>query len=255
MGLYIQEREFVCQREGLHIFVTEYKPEGEHLPIAIVSHGFMSHRGVVCDYAKALAKMGYVSYSFDFCGGSQGKSEGQTTQMSIYSQIKDLKAVIEFAKEREYSYEQDIVLMGCSLGGLVSALTANEVEVSKLILVYPAFCAPDDIRQGKVMHASFDVEHIPDIIHLPSVDLGRCFIDAMIDMDPYQCIQNHHQDVLIIHGTNDSIVDITYSEKLYETYLKNGNHVLLKIIEEGEHGFSKEHQKETIEYMRLFLRE
>ena len=37
----VTERFFECQRDGLTIRGIEYKPEGENLPIAIVSHGLM----------------------------------------------------------------------------------------------------------------------------------------------------------------------------------------------------------------------
>ena len=48
---------------------TEYRPEGEKLPIAIVSHGFMAWQDTVRHYVQELARMGYAAYCFDFCGG------------------------------------------------------------------------------------------------------------------------------------------------------------------------------------------
>ena len=56
---------FACQRDGLTIRGTEYRPEGDCLPIAIVSHGFMAFQDTVRQYAVVLAEMGYVSYCFD----------------------------------------------------------------------------------------------------------------------------------------------------------------------------------------------
>ena len=38
----IIERVFECQRDGLAIRGTEYRPQGENLPVAIVCHGFMA---------------------------------------------------------------------------------------------------------------------------------------------------------------------------------------------------------------------
>ena len=48
------ETTFECKRGNLTIRGTEYRPEGEDLPVAIVSHGFMAwqdtvrHYGVTC---------------------------------------------------------------------------------------------------------------------------------------------------------------------------------------------------------------
>ena len=54
----ITEKVFECKREGLTIRGTEYLPEGENLPIAIVCHGFMAWQDTVRHYAVLLAEMG-----------------------------------------------------------------------------------------------------------------------------------------------------------------------------------------------------
>lgn len=91
----IIKSSFTCQRDNLTIRGTEYRPKGDCLPIAIVSHGFMAFQDTVRQYAKAMAEMGYVSYCFDFCGGCviKGKSDGSTTEMSVLTEVKDLEAV------------------------------------------------------------------------------------------------------------------------------------------------------------------
>ena len=57
-------------RDGLTIRGYEYRPQGEQLPIAIVSYGFMANLMTVKHYAKSLASMGYAAFCFDFNGGS-----------------------------------------------------------------------------------------------------------------------------------------------------------------------------------------
>ena len=52
------ERVFECKRDGLTIRGTEYRPAGDTLPVAIVSHGFMAFQDTVRQYAKALARLG-----------------------------------------------------------------------------------------------------------------------------------------------------------------------------------------------------
>ena len=67
--------------------------------------------------------MGYVAFTFDFCGGYAmcGKSDGKTTEMSVLTETKDLKAVIEYVRNLSYTDSEKILLMGCSQGGFVSA--------------------------------------------------------------------------------------------------------------------------------------
>ena len=99
------ERVFECKRDGLTIRGTEYRPAGDTLPVAIVSHGFMAFQDTVRQYAKALARLGYCAYCFDFCGGSviKGKSDGDTREMSVLTEVRDLEAVITYVQSLPYT--------------------------------------------------------------------------------------------------------------------------------------------------------
>ena len=209
------ESVFECKRGNLTIRGTEYRPKGQNLPVAIVSHGFMAWQDTVRHYAKELARMGYCAYCFDFCGGSvmkKGKSDGATTDMSVLTEVQDLEAVIEYAQSLPYT-GNELLLMGCSQGGFVSALVAANHPglVSKLVLFYPALCIPDDARAGKMMFARFDPKNIPERINCGPMKLGRCYPADVIGMDPIKAISPYRGPVLIVHGTKDNIVKPDYS--------------------------------------------
>lgn len=65
----------------------------------------MAFQSTVKQYAIELAKMGCLTYTFDFCGGSAilGKSDGLTTEMSVLTEVKDLESVIDYAISRGYA--------------------------------------------------------------------------------------------------------------------------------------------------------
>lgn len=46
----IRKSEFSCKRDGLTLRGTEYQPAGDHLPIAVVCHGFMAFQDTVRQY-------------------------------------------------------------------------------------------------------------------------------------------------------------------------------------------------------------
>lgn len=249
---------FECRRGNLTIRGTEYRPVGDNLPVAIVCHGFMAFQDTVRQYAKALAEMGYLSFCFDFCGGSvvKGKSDGNTTEMSVLTEVSDLEAVISYARSLPYADAGNVLLMGCSQGGFVAGITAAKPvnDISKLIMFYPALCIPDDARAGNMMFAKFDPENIPEIVHCGPMKLGRSYVTDVIDMNPYDEISGFSGDVLIVHGSADKIVKADYSQKAYETFCgKTGRKVVLKIIEGGQHGFSKKHDAVAIGFIREFL--
>ena len=246
------ETAFECKRGGLTIRGTEYRPEGENLPVAIVCHGFMAWQDSVRQYARELARMGYCACCFDFCGGSvmkKGKSDGATTDMSVLTEVQDLEAVIEYVQSLPYT-GKELLLMGCSQGGFVSALVAAKQPelVNKLVLFYPALCIPDDARAGKMMFAKFDPMNIPERINCGPMKLGRCYVADVIDMDPFAEIKPYHGPVLIVHGTDDKIVKLDYSRQAQRSY----PNAKLHIIEGGAHGFSKKHDAIAIAHLRRF---
>lgn len=267
----IVETRFHCQRDGLTIRGTEYKPEGINLPIAIVSHGFMAFQDTVRHYARILAQMGYVAYCFDFCGGCvarKGKSDGKTTQMSVLTEVMDLEAVIRYAKTRPYVNQEQVLLMGCSQGGFVSAITAARKEngIAGLVLFYPALCIPDDARAGKMMFAKFDPENVPDIVRCGPMTLGSCYVNDVIHMNPYDEIKDFDGPVLIVHGSEDKVVDVSYAVRAFEVYDQCSDavethmqdsqvikRVDMHIIENAGHGFSKKYDEEAIEILCAFV--
>ena len=247
------ETTFECRRDHLTIRGTEYRPGGENLPVAIVCHGFMAWQDTVRHYAKELARMGYCAYCFDFCGGSvmkKGKSDGATTDMSVLTEVQDLEAVIEYVQSLPYT-GKELLLMGCSQGGFVSALTAAKHPglVDKLVLFYPALCIPDDARAGKMMFAKFDPKNIPERINCGPMKLGRCYVADVIGMDPYEEIKPYRRPVLIVHGTKDNIVKLDYARQAQQAY----PNAKLHIIEGGSHGFSKKHDAIAVAHLRRFV--
>ena len=255
----VEREDFSCERDGLTIKGTVFLPKGKtDCPIAVISHGFMANQMFSQIHAQNLAKMGYAAFCFDFCGGTLvGSSDGDSTDMSVLTEAEDLKAVIEFAKEQSYTDENELVLLGCSQGGFVSAIVAAEMkeEVDALILLYPALCIPDDARSGEMMFAKFDPQNVPETFWCGPMKLGRRYVTDVIEMDPYEIINQYTGKVLIIHGNQDETVDISYALRAVETYSQAGADVEMKIIDKGGHMFFRPiHAYKALGYIREYVR-
>ncbi len=256
----ITKTAFSCAREGLTIRGYEYRPQGEDLPIAIVSHGFMANLSTVKHYAKRLAQLGYAAYCYDFNGGCVmfGRSDGKTTEMSVLTEVKDLSAVIDYACGLPYTNAERILLMGCSQGGFVSALTAAKLKdrIRKLVLFYPALCIQDDARNGRMMWAKFDPKKVPAVLRCGPMKLGRCYVTDVLEMDPFAQICGYQGEVLLVHGTADRIVDQRYSERAAGTYRSEPfqREVVFRTIENGAHGFAKKHDWIAMQYLEQFVK-
>lgn len=256
----IEKQEFSCYRDDLEIRGTVFLPaeyDNEKLPIAIVCHEFMANRIFSFPYAYTLAQNGYAAYCFDFNGGGFfSQSDGKSVDMSVLTEKEDLKAVLDFAKNQAYTQESDILLMGCSQGGLVCALTAAELkdEISGLILQYPALSIPDDARKGSMILAEFDPKNVPDELYCGPMKLGKQYVTDVIDMDISQSLSGYTGKVLLIHGNNDTLVDISYSEDVCQVYLNNGADVQFQVIDGAGHIFIKPtHISQSQKYISAFL--
>ena len=220
---------FTCQRDALTIRGFEFLPKvpdssGAGLSAVIISHGFMSDHRETDTYARYFAEKGYAAYTFDFCGGGpKSSSDGLSTDMSVRTEILDLKSVIHYVKTRPYIKSGEISLMGCSQGGLVSAVAAGELpdEIQRLILFYPAFCIPDDARTGRLQGTSYDPVNPPETITVRKMKIGRIYpLDAR-NINVYEEILPFRGPVLILHGTADPVVNIGYSRQAWLTYTED----------------------------------
>ena len=261
---------FTCSRDSLRLRGSMFRPaEGERFPVAVVSHEFMANRLFTMRYARLLASLGYAAFCYDFSGGCiVGASQGKTTDMTVFTEMEDLKAVIAYARAQPYADPDRLLLMGCSQGGLVTALTAakQETQAEAIILFYPALSIPDDARKGSMMSARFDPENIPETMRCGPMKLGRDYAASVLDLDPFSVIPSYRGDVLIVHGNADELVDISYSRRAYDAYraaaetaLQAGEiaampHLAFHEVDGAGHIFLRpKHNQEAVEAVTAFL--
>lgn len=244
-----ETQELYARRDENRIYSMVYIPQytGEKMPTVIFSHGFGGNYQVGTQYAKAFAIKGYVVCCFDFCGGSPAsRSDGSTLEMSVFTEQADLEAVIDMMKEQPFVDRRNIFLMGTSMGGVVSAITAaaHEDEIQGAILLYPAFILVDDAKE------QFDsTADIPDTYYHLWMTVGRIFAENLLDYDIYGVISAYKKDVLLIHGDADGIVPLSYSEKAAWAY----NSAQLEVISGAGHGFSGEDARKAIDWILEYL--
>ena len=221
---------------------------GGKKPLAIIAHGFNGSHAFGEVYAKELNEAGWLCYRFDCCGGSvHTRSTGNTMQMSLTSECDDLKAVIDHFRRHPEVDVNRIVLIGESQGGIVSALTAADraKDISQLVLVYPAFCIPDNWLERYPT-----TESVPDTVRIWNVPLSKDFVEDLRGMNVYKTIKQYRNPVLLIHGTADPVVPISYSERAVKTFRK----AELRILPGAGHGFKPEEQRKAIGYIKEFLK-
>ena len=226
--LTVDSVEVWSERDGNRIFGMMYynSTASEKQPAVILSHSSSLTHEAMKGYASAIAKMGFAAYCFDFCGGSdKSKSDGKTDEMTVFTEVEDLRAVVKTVKSLDYVDSSNVCLLGSSQGGLVSALLADECpdDFAGMILFYPAFNIPEMVK----MFSGFG-----DFGGMMS--MSEAYINSIKDFDVWSHIGKFSKPVCIIHGTADMIVPISNAEKAVGLYPS----ATLNKIEGANHGFN-----------------
>ena len=226
--LTVDSVEVWSERDENRIFGMMYynSTASEKQPAVILSHSSSLTHEAMKGYASAIAKMGFAAYCFDFCGGSdKSKSDGKTDEMTVFTEVEDLRAVVKTVKSLDYVDSSNVCLLGSSQGGLVSALLADECpdDFAGMILFYPAFNIPEMVK----MFSGFG-----DFGGMMS--MSEAYINSIKDFDVWSHIGKFSKPVCIIHGTADMIVPISNSVKAVGLYPS----ATLNKIEGANHGFN-----------------
>ena len=247
----IKREEVLINTENGIIYGIRNIPQNtkEKMPIVILAHGHGGTNKNCTDYEYLLSKNNLVTLSIDFRGGSsQSKSEGKTTDMTIFTEVEDLKNVIEEVKTWEFVDSKKIFLIGISQGGLVSAITAAEKEndVSGLILLAPGL----DLKSKVSSIYEKNFENLSEPIEWWGIKAGKEFFSTIYNYDVYNNISKYKKEVLIIHGDKDNIAPIENSLEACNYYeaatlitIKGGNHLFDNIDTE-------EMNKEIVEFIK-----
>lgn len=243
-------KEILVYNNGRKIYGIAYIPDTgkERVPLVICAHGLGgSHSSSASHYARQLAPHGAAAYCFDFCGGGGTGSDGDTTQMSVMTEVTDLEAVLQAAAEWDFVDAGHIALLGTSQGAAVAAITAarHADQIAGLVLMYPGFVIRDVVRG---MFAS--LEEVPDSFPFHWITAGRPYVADMWDYDVYEEIGNYKKKVLLLHGDKDEIVPIAYSERAAEVYSQAEYHV----IQGAGHGFTEEAFEKAVKYIMDYFK-
>lgn len=259
----ITEQQFTCNRKGLTIRGMQFFPEnfvqGQQYPTVIASHGFLCNYTSMEKWCRDFAKIGYVAFCFSFCGGGNMfedktlKSDGESTKMSVLTEVEDLITVKNFVQQQSYVDAKHLILLGESQGGFVSGLTAARYssEIEKLIMIFPALCIPDHARRGGLGGSNYQTEDVPDILDCGQTLLGRAYHEEAVQMEPYLQLSPYEGPVLILQGLADDIVNYSYAIRAKENYKKGQCH--LQLVRDMGHGFSDSQYRSAFASVRQFL--
>lgn len=224
----------LTMRDGKKLWGRAYIPVAgdTRKPIVVMAHGYNSSHHEPQAYAESLAMNGVASFIFDFCGGSNHSlSDGVTTEMTIFTEKENVEDITDAVKSWDFVDPDRVALLGCSQGGLVSAITAaaNPDMFKALVLVYPALTIP---HTAPMMLNRFDADggRPQDVM---GMKLGRVYYEKINGLDVFGTVGAYKKPVFIVYGDKDMIVAGGVEEGV-SSYDK----AEVLVIEGGNHGFS-----------------
>ncbi len=218
----MQERFVRFGRYGLaSVF---HWPNGKTSTCVVTCHGLNSTKDSpkYVGIARRFCAEGLTVLRFDSrgCGGSRGLFEDTT----LTGRIEDLETALDFVQEKGFL---NVGVMGSSIGGTVSILTAAKDERVKALVTWAAPCHLDELLQGEIIEG---LEKLRG-------DAGK--------HDVVRAVRDIYCPILIVHGNLDDLVSTSHANALY----KNANQPKdCKMIDGADHMFTASvHRKKALE--------
>jgi acylglycerol lipase len=209
--------------------------------VCVVVHGYAEHLGRYDYVTQSLNDNGITVFRYDHKG--HGRSEGLKAYIAdIYHMVNDLELIIQQA--HKYADGKKLFIVAHSLGAGVSALYGSTIKnlVDGYILSAPPFKVSEDISPylQKIAHFLGRI--------MPKVPIASAGGTSVLCSDPAVCddfandplcynglvrastgkeilrisaeiqgsLKNFSAPVLILHGTNDQLADISGSQLFYD---------------------------------------
>ncbi len=248
----------ICIRSGqwrlaatLHDPETVGEQEGQdsRIPVIVICHGFVGNRigadRLFVKTARALSKQGYMVLRFDYAGC--GESEGDYGAEGFGSMIEQTRLALDYVYDIDGIDPERITLLGHSLGGAVSILTAGkDKRVSNLVLWASVAHPLSDILAitGEQVYEQAQSRGYGDYL---GYRLSAAFFESLTSHHPLREINAFQGNVLLVHGTSDEVIPVDYSflyQKLFWTRLSG--ECEKEIVLHANHTFSSETSSQIV---------
>jgi len=214
--------------EGRKIYGILHLPRDPSPPCVVASHGLFSSKDSdkFVEIGEFFSARGIALIRYDHQGC--GESEGEISETTVSSRIKDLEAIFELAVNHPLLGDS-IGLLGSSMGGFISVFKgAADPRVKALAL----WATPS--------HFGGERERIQE----DAPALQEAFYQDIKRYDARGAIKGVAH-CLILHGEADELVPLSQAEELYKS-ARSPKH--LEVFKGGDHRFiDPQHRQRAIE--------
>ena len=235
------------ETRGLTLRGTAYVPDGS-IPSAtvVLCHGFTGNRietgGLFVALARRLIDNDIASVAFDRAG--HGESDGAFFDTTVTGDLADTHALVEHIASLEFVAEDNLHLLGFSLGAVIASVVAAETtqDFRSLTLWSPAAVFADNARSG-----GLPGQPSPSVLDGGGYDfvglrLGSQFLTDAARWHPYERSRGFDGPVRAIHGAQD-FIPVESVERYKDVY---GSALELTVVDPADHTWTTVSARETL---------
>ncbi len=207
-------------------FIASKEPSEKTI---ILMHGWGMNRSDILPHTCFLRDLGYNLFYFDF--RALGESGGDTSSIG-YLELKDVRAAIQFLKEKYPAYCKKIGLYGLSLGGMVAiGEAARNPEIACIVAEAPYYSFRRVVSRWAWIHY-----HMP---YFPLLPIILHYLRQQLGANPERYSPRFTigkiapRPVFIIHGRYDNLVPAAHARWLYR---EAGDPKTLWLVPGARHG-------------------
>jgi pimeloyl-ACP methyl ester carboxylesterase len=183
-------------------------PDNSNAPTLILVHGWGRSAGRLMPYIKNLYGKGFNLLAFD------SRNHGESDEDDFSSMLKfaeDICAGIDFVIDEKQLKNQDIYLLGLSIGGAASIYSAAHDHRIKKVITIGAPANPADVMAYQMKKKHIPKAFIWMLFEIIQFRIGIRFKNLSAEKNIRQAIAQF----LIIHGEKDRVVLLDQGEKLF----------------------------------------
>ncbi len=259
---------FIRSKRGSEIPVSVYEPEAVK-GVLLMAHSFRSQKeedGRYTYVGNELSKKGILCIAPDFPGN--GISKEPFEAYSLTSCIDDLESCYDFIRKEYVFEEENLSLLGYSMGGrIISLFLKRHREFTKLLFwasVLRKYTEEDFFLEQDLGVLKKECEEkgycdFYDIFSDETIRMSKQFIFDLLYEDAISPLYDFGGEALILQGEKDSTIEVENGQYIYDA-LKGTDKKSLVLMKDADHGFGlwdgrKEDNEELLKRSIDFLSE
>lgn len=229
----VAERIYYQSSGGITVSGLLFRPnQGEPpWPTIVVNHAGFGTAGDFSDVALGIRDHGYLVFNPDFRGS--GKSQGRHELAK--GEVDDVIYGIEYLKSKGLVEDGRIGEYGQSHGASVSLLAAERYPIKAVV-------AESGFTDGVGLYENA-MAHTDDALIKEGLDQMIPMVGGTPDQvpqeyairSPINFVDNMQAAVLLIHGTQDTLIPVDQAYEMYDALKNAGKTVELKIYPDEAH--------------------